>query len=118
MPSYRLDVRALVRGVRAVSVGNVRRLTHHMLHHWSRFGRPVRLALGDSWARWYPEQSLPVAGRLTDLPNPVEICEGTHAWPTSSRSRSASSPTSAAGCDLMLATRVFLRKSRLGWASL
>jgi small subunit ribosomal protein S20 len=76
MPSYRFDVRALVRDVREVSVGKVRRLTHHMLHHWSRFGRPVGLALGDSRPRWYPEQSLPVAGRLADFPNPVEICEG------------------------------------------
>jgi small subunit ribosomal protein S20 len=34
-----------------------------MLHHTSRFGRPDGLALGDSGARWYPEQSLTAVRR-------------------------------------------------------
>jgi len=37
----------LVRDVRAVPVGKVRRLTHHMLHHMTGSGRPDALALGD-----------------------------------------------------------------------
>jgi len=30
-----------------------------MLQHFGRFGRPLGVTLGDSGARWYPEQSLP-----------------------------------------------------------
>src|SRR5258707_11880288 len=65
MASYRLDVRLLLRDGRDVSAGKVRRLTHHMLQHFGRFGRPVGLTLGELGARWYPQQSLPAAGRVT-----------------------------------------------------
>src|SRR5258707_14218827 len=65
MASYRLDVRLLLRDGRDVSAGKVRRLIHHMLQLFGRFGRPVGLTLGELGARWYPEQSLPAAGRVT-----------------------------------------------------
>src|ERR1700752_5147454 len=47
MPLYRLDVRLLLRDGRDVSAGKVRRLTHHMLQHFGRFGRPLGLTLGE-----------------------------------------------------------------------
>src|ERR1700737_3974247 len=102
MPSYRLRVRGLVRGVRAVSVGKVRRLTPDMLHHLRPFccstAVPFRLASGHRFGRFgsaLVPSTLAARRRAphTDLSNPVENYEGIHAWPTLSRRRRAIAPT-------------------------